>query len=56
MPIEIRELLVRAFVGNKDPDKEDRDKKKDQPPLDQEVDAADAVAAMQEMIKRQKER
>ena len=52
MPIEIKELLIRAFVSEKSEDNQ----MEESPKVEQENNAQDTLAMIANMLKQEKER
>jgi hypothetical protein len=56
MPIEIKELLIRAFVGNQQGDEEDAENPSEKESLQVAQTAQDSIAVFSNMLKQEKER
>ncbi|MGZ3931029.1 MAG: DUF5908 family protein [Bacteroidia bacterium] len=58
MPVEIKELIIRAFIGEDqdDDEEEDPDKKDGEEDQSQRQGAQDAITIISNMLKQEKER
>jgi hypothetical protein len=56
MPIEIKELLIRAFVGNQQGDNEEAEDPSETESAQTAQTAQDSVAVFSNMLKQEKER
>lgn len=58
MPVEIKELIIRAFIGSgqEDDEQEDSSDKKEAEEASQKQGASDAIAIISNMLRQEKER